>query len=292
MCKYTLFTASESAFIWFMNHPLPAPLNNIYDVHSKSHHHCISVSSKELDQEHPKNQRQPDEDPADSTTSASSVQQMVTKLWLTQPVEPQPKSLTPPVCPRRAAVASVQRETLPHQRVSQLKGILVRDNLSHGRMEMRIQSWSGSSIRSVLGERRANALTHFKQTFTRMAVPLTLNMLPFRRVLLFSRSSIISSASSFSACSQVPASLLTGPTGPPLRALQDALSCRIRAGSSRASDRPPPQVTGGILRGPQTGERGALSAQTPTSTPRPESRILRSWPHSPSSTGMFAPKES
>lgn len=157
MCKYTLFTASESVFIWFMNHPLPAPLKNIYDVHSKSHHHCISVSSKELDQEHPKNQRQPDEDPADGTTSASSVQQMVTKLWLTQPVQPQPKSLTPPVCPRRAAVTSVQHETLPHQRASQLKGMLVRDNLSHGDT---VQGWRCAprvDLEALLGASWANA---------------------------------------------------------------------------------------------------------------------------------------
>lgn len=164
--------------------------------------------------------------------------------------------------------------------------MLVRDNLSHGDT---VQGWRCTPC--VLGESRANPLTHFNQTFMRTAAPVTLNMLPFRRGLLFSRSSITSSASSFSASSQVLAPLLSGPAGLPLRALQAALSCRIRVGSSRASDKPPPQVTGGILSGPQTGERGASSAQTPTSTPRLESRILRSWPHSPSSTGTFTPKE-
>lgn len=44
MSKYTLFTASESVFTRFLNHPLPAPLNNVYDVRSKSHHHCVSAS--------------------------------------------------------------------------------------------------------------------------------------------------------------------------------------------------------------------------------------------------------
>lgn len=99
-----------------------------------------------------------------------------------------------------------------------------------------------------------------------------------------------SSTSSFSASTQVLAWLLSGPRWPPLRALQAALSCRIRAGSSRASDRPP-QVTGGILRGPQTGERGASSGQTPTWLPRLESRILRSGPQSPFNTGILTPKE-
>lgn len=116
--------------------------------------------------------------------------------------------------------------------------------------------------------------------------------LPSRCALLACMPCFTSSNSSFSASPQALAWLLSGPRGPPLRALQAALSCRMRVGSSRASDRPP-HVTGGILRGPQTGERGASSGQTPTSTPtpRPESRILRSGPQSPSSTGMLETKE-
>lgn len=114
--------------------------------------------------------------------------------------------------------------------------------------------------------------------------------LPSRCALLSSTSCLPSSISSFSASTHVLASLLSDPRGPPLRALQAALSCRIRAGSSKASDRPP-QVTGGVLRGPHTGEREAPSGQTPTSTPtpRPESRILRSGPQSPSKTGILTP---
>lgn len=110
-----------------------------------------------------------------------------------------------------------------------------------------------------------------------------LNTLPCKCTLLFSTSSFNSSACSFPDSTQGLAWVLSGP---PLRALQAALSCRIRAGSSRASERPP-QVTGGVLRGPHTGEWGGSSGQTPTS--RPGSRILRSGAQSPSRTGILTP---
>lgn len=112
--------------------------------------------------------------------------------------------------------------------------------------------------------------------------------LPSRCAMLLSMSCFTSStsSSSSSASTQVLPWLLSGMHEPPLRALQAALSCRMRAGSSRASDRPP-QVTEGVLRGPHTGEPGGSSGQTPTA--RPESRILRSGPHSPSRTGIVAP---
>lgn len=104
--------------------------------------------------------------------------------------------------------------------------------------------------------------------------------LPSRCARLFS-SSCFPSSTSFSASTQVLPCLFSLEQGPPLRALQAALSCRMRAGSSRVSDKPP-QVTGGVFRGPHSGEPGGSSGQTP----RPESRILRSEPQCPSSTGI------
>lgn len=131
------------------------------------------------------------------------------------------------------------------------------------------------------------------QTFMRNLTPISFNVLvtyimcksPSRCVLLSSMSCF---TSSFSVSTQVLAWFLSGPRGPPLRTLQAVLSCLMRAGSSRASDRPP-QVTGGVLSGPQTGECGASSEQTLTSTPtpRPESRTLTSEPQSPSNTGIL-----
>lgn len=110
---------------------------------------------------------------------------------------------------------------------------------------------------------------------------------PSRCVLLSSMSCF---TSSFSVSTQVLAWFLSGPRGPPLRTLQAVLSCLIRAGSSRASDRPP-QVTGGVLSGPHSGEWGASSGQTLTSTPTPrrESRMLTSGPQSSSNTGILTP---